>query len=121
MVRSILFFFSLFLLRTIKGSLNNSGGRNRFGRSRFGRGPESLRQEPLRPGAGFVATGAADRHNSEWHVLGLLPLRSCLSAGPGHPAVIQDSAIGLGTTQIARRLPQLGMARLRIAAAPVAA
>ena len=43
-------------------------------------------------------------HNSEWHVTGLLLLRSRLSAGPGHPAVIRDSAIGLGTTQNTRRL-----------------
>ena len=60
----------------------------------------TFRQEPHL--SGFFPL--AERRNSEWHVSGLLPLRSRLSAGPGHPAVIQDSAIGLGTTQNTRRL-----------------
>ena len=60
----------------------------------------TFRQEPHL--SGFFPL--AERRNSEWHVSGLLPLRSRLSAGPGHPAVNRDSAIGLGTTQNTRRL-----------------
>ena len=98
--------------------LASAGTRHRYGRSRFGEAEDvsAGTAHASFPRSGFFPL--TERPNSEWHVSGLLPLRSRLSAGPGHPAVIRESAIGLGTTQIARRLSQLGMARHRIAAAP---
>ena len=96
------------LLRPVAGIVSarsaSAGSRHRYGRSRFGEADDvSAGTAPAKfPRSGFFPL--TERRNSEWHVSGLLPLRSRLSAGPGHPAVNRDSAIGLGTTQNTRRL-----------------